>query len=99
MTGDNMSIAKLEISTRKSGKKKSGVNSAAGAGGYVCHMTMRSKGSSKIIGAAMVPTIAAPIAAQKPLRFAKYARTPIKTKETSAEVSVMGVIGSTTEVI
>ena len=33
MTGDNVSIAKLETSTRKSGKKKSKVNSISGAGG------------------------------------------------------------------
>jgi hypothetical protein len=46
MTGENVSIAKLEISTRKSGKKKSRVNSAPGSGGYVHHITMRSKGSA-----------------------------------------------------
>src|SRR5207237_8430236 len=47
MTGENVSIAKLEISTRKRGKKKSNVNSISGAGGYVRHSTMRSNGSSK----------------------------------------------------
>ena len=90
ITGDNMSIAKLEISTRKRGKKKSKVNSIAGAGGYVRHITMRSNGSSKIIGAAMVPTMALPKATQNPLRLARYA---IMRKATTPDDSVMGVIG------
>jgi hypothetical protein len=71
MTGENVSIAKLQTSTRKRGKKKSSVNASSGAGGYVRHITMRSKGSSKIIGAAMVPTMALPQATQNPLRLAK----------------------------
>ena len=90
ITGDNMSIAKLEISTRKRGKKKSKVNSIAGAGGYVRHITMRSNGSSNIIGAAMVPTMALPKATQNPLRLARYA---ITRKATTPDDSVMGVIG------
>ena len=45
MTGDNVSIAKLETSTRKSSKKKSKVNGTAEVGGYVLHITIRSKGS------------------------------------------------------
>ena len=55
------------------------------------HMTMRSKGSSKIIGAAIVPTMALPKATQKPLRLARYA---ITIKATNADVIVTGVIGS-----
>ena len=90
MTGDNASIAKLEISTRKRGKKKSKVNNVSGAGGYVRHITMRSNGSSKIIGAAIVPTMALPKATQKPLRLARYA---ITKKATNPESIVMGVIG------
>jgi hypothetical protein len=90
ITGDNMSIAKLEISTRKRGKKKSKVNSIAGAGGYVRHITMRSNGSSKIIGAAIVPTMALPKATQNPLRLARYA---ITRKATTPDDSVIGVIG------
>jgi len=90
MTGENVSIAKLEISTRKSGRKKSKVNGTSGAGGYVRHITMRSKGSSKIIGAAMVPTIALPTATQNPLRLARYA---ITKKATNPEISVTGVMG------
>jgi hypothetical protein len=90
MTGDNMSIAKLETSTRKRGKKKSKVNSIAGVGGYVRHITIRSNGSSKIIGAAIAPTMALPKATQNPLRLARYA---ITRKVITPEVSVMGVIG------
>lgn len=92
ITGDNASIAKLEISTRKRGKKKSNVNWIAGVGGYVRHITMRSNGSSKIIGAAIVPTMALPKATQNPLRLARYA---ITKKVTNPESSVTGVIGFT----
>ena len=90
ITGDNASIAKLETSTRKRGKKKSKVNGISGAGGYVRHITMRSKGSSKIIGAAIVPTMALPTATQNPLRLARYA---IPKKATNPEVSVTEVMG------
>jgi len=88
--GENVSIAKLEISTRKRGKKKSNVNSISGAGGCVRHITMRSNGSSKIIGAAIVPTMALPIATRNPLCCAKYT---ITKKATTPEVAVTGVIG------
>src|SRR6266702_7298640 len=90
MTGENVSIAKLEISTRKSGRKKSKVNGMAGAGGYVRHITMRSKGSSKIIGAAMAPTMALPEATQSPPRCA---RDTITKKASTPEVSVTGAMG------
>ena len=90
MTGDNASIAKLEISTRKRGKKKSKVNNISGVGGYVRHITMRLNGSSKIIGAAIVPTMALPKATQNPLRLARYA---IAKKAINPESIVMGVIG------
>jgi len=56
----------VEISTRKRGKKKSSVNSVAGRGGYVLPMTIRSNGSSNIIGAAAVPTKALPNATFAP---------------------------------
>ena len=92
ITGDNASIAKLETSTRKRGKKKSKVNCVAGVGGYVRHITMRSNGSSKIIGAAIVPTMALPTATQNPLRLARYA---ITKKVTNPESMVTGVIGFT----
>src|SRR5579872_2012089 len=91
MMGDNVSSAKLKISTRKSGKKKSRVNNTVGVGGNVRHMTMRSKGSSKIIGAAIVPTMALPTATQNPLCLARYT---ITKKATKPESSVTGVIGS-----
>src|ERR1019366_5889472 len=86
-----MSIAKLEISTMKRGKKKSKVNSVSGVGGYVRHITMRSNGSSNIIGAAIVPTMALPKATQNPLRLARYA---ITIKAATPEITVIGVIGS-----
>ena len=90
ITGDNASIAILETSTRKRGKKKSNVYNVAGVGGYVRHITIRSKGSSKIIGAAMVPTRALTKAIQNPLRLARYA---ITKKVTNAESIVTGVMG------
>jgi hypothetical protein len=74
--GENVSIAKLEISTRKRGKKKSNVNGISGAGGYVRHITMRSNGSSNIIGAAIVPTMALPKATQNPLPLSPIVGTP-----------------------
>lgn len=92
MTGDNASSAKLETSTRKRGKKKSNVNCVVGVGGYVRHITMRSNGSSNIIGAAMVPTMALPNVIQNPLRLARYA---ITKKVTNPESIVTGVIGFT----
>src|SRR6266566_552678 len=70
MTGENVSIAKLRISTRMSEKKKSTFN-ITGTGAEIRHITMRSKGSSKIIGAAMVPTMALPTATQNPLPLAR----------------------------
>jgi hypothetical protein len=91
MTGDNVSIAKLDTSTRKRGKKKSKVYSTAGVGGLVRHITIRSKGNSKINGAAMVPTMALPKATQNPLFLARYA---ITKKVTNPESIVTGVMGS-----
>lgn len=96
MMGDNVSNVKLKISTRKSGKKKSKVNSTVGVGGNVRHITMRSNGSSKIIGAAIVPTMALPTATQNPLCLAIYA---ITKKATNPESAVIGVIGSAGPVI
>ena len=90
MTGERVSRAKLRISTRKSGKKKSGVYKVGGDGGNVCHITMRSKGSSKISGAAMVPTMALPMAALAPLLCVRYRMTK---KVTMAAVRVTEVIG------
>jgi hypothetical protein len=60
--GDNVSSENVEISTRNRGRKKSSLNSvgAGGTGGYVLVMTIRSNGSSNIIGAAAVPTKAVP---------------------------------------
>lgn len=67
VTGDNANSAKLESSQRNRGRKKSGVYSIAGAGIYdILHITMRSNGSSKIMGAAIVPTIALPNAVFNP---------------------------------
>ncbi len=64
--GDNVSRPKLEISQRKSGRKKSSVNCTAGIGGCVLPITIRSNGSSNIIGAAIVPTMALPNAVFSP---------------------------------
>jgi hypothetical protein len=66
--GDNVSSENVEISTRNRGKKKSSLNSvgAGGTGGYVLVMTIRSNGSSNIIGAAAVPTEALPSASFSP---------------------------------
>src|SRR5690242_11625637 len=89
VTGERVSRAKLRISTRKSGKKKSGVYRVGGDGGNVCHITMRSKGSSKISGAAMVPTMALPVAALAPLL---RARNRMTKKVTKPESRVTGVI-------
>ena len=55
--GNNASRETLEISTRKSGRKMSNVN-CADIGGNILHMTMRSNGSSNIMGAATVPITA-----------------------------------------
>jgi hypothetical protein len=57
--GDNVSNEKLEISKRNSGRKKSSVSCVAG-GGYNLPITIRSNGSSNIIGAAIVATMALP---------------------------------------
>ena len=66
--GDNVRSESVEISTRKRGKKKSSLNSvgAGGTGGYVLAMTIRSNGSSNIIGPAAVPTKALPRAIFSP---------------------------------
>ena len=54
---------------------------------------MRSKGSSKIIGAAMVPTMALPKAIQNPLRLVRYAITKKVTNPESIVTGVMGFAG------
>jgi len=63
VNGDNVRSENVEISTRNRGKKKSSLNSvgAGGMGGYVLPMTIRSNGSSNIIGAAAVPTKVLPM--------------------------------------
>ena len=68
VNGDNVRSENVEISTRNRGKKKSSLNSvgAGGTGGYVLPMTIRSNGSSNIIGAAAVPTKALPSATLSP---------------------------------
>jgi hypothetical protein len=66
--GDKVSSENVEISTRNRGRKKSSLNSvgAGGMGGYVLPMTIKSNGSSNIIGAAAVPTKALPSATFSP---------------------------------
>ena len=68
VNGDSVSSENVEISTRNTGRKKSSLNSvgAGGRGGYVLPMTIRSNGSSNIIGAAAVPTKALPSATFSP---------------------------------
>jgi hypothetical protein len=65
VNGDKVSSEKLEISTRNKGRKKSKV-SCADIGGYSLHITIRSYGSSNIIGADIVPTMALPSAIFSP---------------------------------
>ena len=69
INGVNVRSENVEISTRNRGKKNSSLNKfgAGGKGGYVLHMTIRSNGSSNIIGAAAVPTKALPSANFNPL--------------------------------
>jgi hypothetical protein len=66
--GDNVRSENVEISTRNRGRKKSSLNSVGkgGTAGYVLPMTIRSNGSSNIIGAAAVPTKALPSAIFSP---------------------------------
>ena len=68
VNGDNVRSENVEISTRNRGKKKSSLYrfGEGGIGGYVLNMTIRSNGSSNIIGAAAVPTKALPSAAFHP---------------------------------
>lgn len=68
VNGDNVRSENVEISTRNRGRKKSSLNrvGAGGMGGYVLPMTIRSNGSSNIIGAAAVPTKALPNATFNP---------------------------------
>jgi hypothetical protein len=63
--GDKVNSEKLEISTRNKGRKKSKV-SCVGMGGYSLHITIRSYGSSNIIGADIVATMALPNAILNP---------------------------------
>jgi glutamine phosphoribosylpyrophosphate amidotransferase len=65
VNGDKVSNEKLEISTRNRGRKKSRV-SCVDTGGYSLHMTIRSYGSSNIMGADIVPAIALPSAIFSP---------------------------------
>jgi hypothetical protein len=66
--GDNVRSENVEISTRNRGKKKSSLYRVGlgGMGGYVLNITIRSNGSSNIIGAAAVPTKALPSAIFSP---------------------------------
>jgi len=66
--GDNVRSENVETSTRNKGRKKSSLKSvgAGGRAGYVLPMTIRSNGSSNIIGAAAVPTKALPKASFSP---------------------------------
>ena len=68
VNGDSVRSENVEISTRNSGKKKSSLYrfGEGGIGGYVLNMTIRSNGSSNIIGAAAVPTKALPSATFHP---------------------------------
>ena len=66
--GDKVRSESVEISTRNRGRKKSSLYRVGlgGMGGYVLNITIRSKGSSNIIGAAAVPTKALPSAIFNP---------------------------------
>jgi len=65
VNGDNVSSERLETSMRNRGRKNSKV-SCMDMGGYSLHITIRSYGSSNIIGAARVPAIALPSAIFSP---------------------------------
>jgi len=90
--GDNVRSENVEISTRNRGKKKSSLKSvgAGGKGGYVLPMTIRSNGSSNIIGAAAVPTRALPSATFSPRTLVTYA---IMMKVAVPHRVVIGLIG------
>jgi len=89
--GDHVKRAKLEISQESRGKKRIMLNNMAGSGGWFFHIVIKSKGSSKNIGAAIVPTIALPRAAFSPWCLPRNA---IPMKVTNADRPVIGVIGS-----
>ena len=81
----------MVTSTRKSGRKKSARYKAGsgGIGGKVLAITMRSNGSSKIIGAAMAPTAA--LASLVHGRCVLLIRMTAKTA--AAPMKVTGVMG------
>ena len=88
--GDHVKRAKLDISQESRGKKRIMLNNTAGSGGWFFHIVIKSKGSSKNIGAAIVPTIALPKAAFSPWCLLKNA---IPMNVTSANRLVIGLIG------
>jgi hypothetical protein len=82
----------VESSTRKRGKKKSNRKSigAGGIGGYILFKTIRSKGSSKIIGPVTDPTKALNNATLGPCFLVKRRMT---MNVATALASVIGVTG------
>jgi hypothetical protein len=71
--GENVRKDMVESSTRKRGKKKSSRKSvgAGGMGGYILFRTIKSNGSSKIIGADAAPTKELNNATLTPCRLVK----------------------------
>lgn len=82
----------VESSIRKSGRKKSSRKSmgAGGMGGYIRFRTIKSKGSSKIMGPVMAPTRALSRAVLSPCLLVKSRMT---TNAATALASVIGVTG------
>lgn len=90
--GENVRNDMVESSTRKSGKKNSKrkIIGAGGMGGYILFRTIRSKGSSKIIGADAAPTKALNNATLNPCLLVK---SRMMTNVAAAHVSVTGLTG------
>jgi len=92
VSGENVRNDMVESSTRNSGKKKSRrkIIGAGGMGGYILFRTIRSKGSSKIIGADAAPTRALNSATLNPCLLVN---SRMMTNVAAAQASVTGVTG------
>ena len=90
--GEKVRKEMVESSMRKRGKKKSSRKSvgAGGIGGYILFRTIRSKGSSKIIGPVMAPTRALRNATFIPCLLVNRRMT---MNAATALASVIGVTG------
>ena len=92
VSGENVRKDMVESSMRKSGKKNSKRNSngAEGMGGYILFRTIKSKGNSKIIGAAAAPTKALNNASLNPCFLVN---SKMMTNAATADASVTRLTG------